>query len=276
MPIAEIKGFLLDMDGVLYHGERALPHAAEFMRLVSGRPHCFITNNPVLPPARVAEKLARLGIAKVDAAAIVTSAQATAAWLAREKADFRYFAVGGEGLHEALAAVGREDAEKADFVVVGEGALDFEAIVTGINLIFDNDARLVGTNPDGSVDAFRDGRHVVLPGGGALIAPFVEATGRQPIFIGKPNAPLYEMALARLGLAAGDCMMIGDRPDTDIVGAQRLGMKTALVRSGRFRPGKPLPHGMAPPDIDVTDLERLASVLREQWGVSGSSWCDSP
>ncbi len=89
-----IDAVLLDMDGVLYHGERALPDAASFMRRIAFLPHAFITNNPILPPAAVAEKLARLGFERPDPAQIITSAQATALHLAEQQPGFRYFAVG--------------------------------------------------------------------------------------------------------------------------------------------------------------------------------------
>ncbi len=257
-----IKGFLLDMDGVLYHGDHALPHAREFMAWLRAWPFCCITNNPTRSPSAVANRLARMGIHGVTPEQIITSAEATANWLAEKKPGFRYFAVGAAGLQEALARKGEESREDADFVVVGEGAIDHDDIVTGINLVLQRGACLVGTNPDASVDGSRDGERVVLPGGGALMAPFTLATGQDAVFIGKPEPGLYRMALQRLGLAPAECMMIGDRPDTDILGAQRLGMPTALVRTGRFAPGEPLPAGVEPPSIDVDSLLSLHHALR--------------
>jgi HAD superfamily hydrolase (TIGR01450 family) len=151
---------------------------------------------------------------------------------------------------------------RADVVVVGEGpGLDFEQLTVGINLILSRGARLVATNPDTAVDGVRDGRHVVLPGGGALVAPFAAATGVTPTFVGKPEPLLYEMSLEILGCTAGECMMIGDRPDTDIAGAERLGMWSALVRTGRFTPGRPWIEGMPPPDYDLNSLDDLIDAL---------------
>jgi len=256
---------LLDMDGVLYHGERALPGAEDLLRRLREVPHAFLTNNPILPPREVAERLYRLGLGRPDSRLVVTSAEATAAWLAREHPGFRYFAVGAEGLHRALRAEGVEDAENADFVVTGEGeGLDFASLTRGINLILKRGARLVATNPDTTVDATRNGEHLILPGGGALAAPFAKATGREPVFIGKPAPLLYEMAMARLGAEAGDCIMIGDRPDTDILGAARLGMRAALVRTGRFAPGEPYPPGLPAPTWDVDSLPDLIQVWAGQ------------
>lgn len=262
-----LKAILLDMDGVLYHGEQALPGAAAFLEAIAGIPHLFITNNPILPPQAVVARLRHLGLPAYDPADVLTSAQATARWLAREKPGFRYFAVGAAGLQQALAAVGTADAGQADFVVIGEGpGLEYESLTTGINLLIKGGARLVATNPDTTVDASRDGGHLILPGGGALVAPFAMASGQQPVVIGKPNPLLYEMAMARLGVCAGECLMVGDRPDTDIAGAARLGMHTALVRTGRFAPGEAWPAALPKAEIDVGDLRALLRQMTERWG----------
>lgn len=265
-----IPAFVLDMDGVLYHGESALPGAAEFLRRLAGCPLVFLTNNPVLPPAQVAERFERLGFERPDERLIVTSAEATASWLARQRPGFRYFAVGAEGLHLALRQHGGiEDEKRADYVVTGEGpGLDFASLTTGINLILNQRATLVATNPDNTVDATVDGKHVILPGGGALVAPFAAATGRQPVFVGKPAPLLYEMAMARLGVRAEDCIMVGDRPDTDIAGAAQVGMRTALVRTGRFAPGAAYPGGLPVPTWDARSLAELAARLVEA-GILG-------
>jgi NagD protein len=258
LPQRPIAALLLDMDGVLFHGGTPLPGAAAFLERIAGLPHLFVTNNPIRPPAEVAARLHAMGLGRPPASNILTSAEATARWLARERPGFRYFAVGAEGLHLALAEQGEPDAERADFVVVGEGpGLDFESLTTGINLILKRGARLVVTNPDNSVDDSRNGEHWVLPGGGALVAPFAVACDRRPVVIGKPEPALYEMAVERLGVPAADCVMVGDRPDTDILGAKRVGMRAALVRTGRFPPGADWPAGLPPPDWDVDDLTGL-------------------
>jgi len=259
----DVSAILLDMDGVLYHGEKAIPEAIGFMSAIEHLPHAFITNNPILPAKAVADRLERLGFRRPDEQQIITSAEATALWLSHQKPNFRYYAVGGEGLHMALRQHGEEDLQSADFVVIGEGAgIDYDAIATGVNLILKQGARLICTNPDHSVDAFIDGKHCVLPGGGALVAPFAIAAEVEPVFIGKPHALLYEIAMERLGVSPAHCLMVGDRPDTDIAGAAALGMKTALVRTGRFSPGAPLPDGLPTPDWDVDSLQALLAALQ--------------
>ncbi len=258
----KFKAILLDMDGVLYHGEKAIPEAVAFMNATASLPHAFITNNPILPAYAVADRLSRLGFQRPETSQIITSAEATALWLAQQCPNFRYYAIGAEGLHIALQQVGIEDHQAADFVVIGEGAgIDYESISTGVNLIIQQGARLICTNPDHSVDAHIDGQHRVLPGGGALVAPFAIAADVEPVFIGKPHGLLYQIAMQRLDVRADQCLMIGDRPDTDIAGAAALGMKTALVRTGRFLPGERLPKNLPKPDWDVESLSELLLLM---------------
>ncbi|MFE8033709.1 HAD-IIA family hydrolase [Thiohalocapsa marina] len=257
-----IRGLLLDMDGVLYHGDAPLPGALEFLQRIAGLPHVFVTNNPRRTPEEVAARLAAMGLPRPEPSLILTSAIATAERLALEKPGFSWFAIGEGGLEAELSRLGERDPEAADFVVVGEGpGIDFERLTLAINLVLQRGARLVVTNPDTSVDDTHDGRHRVLPGGGALVAPIAVACGVEPLVIGKPEPALFEMACRRLGLAPAHCVMIGDRPDTDIAGALRLGMRAALVRTGRFRPDEDWPEALPRPQWDLPDLPGLLHAL---------------
>jgi len=145
-----MTALLLDMDGVLYLGDRALPGAREFVAGLARHPHLFITNNPTRSPPEVAQRLSDMGFGGIHENRILTSAEATALWLGEQKPAFRYF------------------------------ALDYDTLTTGINLVLWEGARLVATNPDSSVDAWHRGRRRVLPGGGALMAPFEVATPGTP------------------------------------------------------------------------------------------------
>jgi NagD protein len=249
---------LLDMDGVLYRGDCAIPEARTFLRAIADYSYLLITNNSSTTPEALASKLARLGFPEVDPARILTSAIATAAFLHAEKPGFSYFSVGGNGLHEALRRYGTEGADEPDYVVVGEGeGLTYESLTLGINRLIDGKAKLIGTNPDPVLDGTRNGQAIVLPGGGALVAPFAAATGLEPLIIGKPERWLFIEALRRLNRSASEAIMIGDRPDTDIKGAARLGIATVLVRTGRFPPGMVYPNGLPKPDFDVNSLNEL-------------------
>lgn len=245
-----MTAFLLDMDGVLYRGDRVIDGAREFMAAIADRPHAFLTNNSSLTPATFRARLQRLGLLADPRAPLITSAIATAEHLHRTHPGFRYFAVGGHGLHAALHAVGKPSNERADYVVIGEGdGLDYQSLTRGGNLLLAG-ARLVATNPDANVD---DGSRV-LPGGGALAAPFEVMSGQKALVIGKPEPALYEAGMRALGVTPEDTIMVGDRPDTDIAGAARLGLRTLLVRTGRFRPGDTYPADLPPPTWDVNDL----------------------
>ena len=262
LSVNKFSAILLDMDGVLFHGNQALEHAIDFMDSILHIPHCFITNNPILSPQQVADKLEYLGFHRPDSESIITSGEATALWLSEQKKSFHFYAVGAQGLFDALNKFGHFDQQYADYVVIGEGAgIDYKSLTTGINLIIKQKAKLVSTNPDTTVDGVIDGKHIVLPGGGSLVAPFIAATGQQPVTIGKPFPLLYEMAFKKLGVKALDCLMIGDRPDTDIKGAAKLGMKTALVRTGRFLPNDLLPVDCPVPDWDVLNLHQLQQIF---------------
>lgn len=256
------SAILLDMDGVLFHGMNPIEGAIDFMRSIEHIPHIFITNNPIRLPEAMADKMAEIGFKRPEKRLIITAGEATAAWLCQQKPDFRFFAVGAKGLTKSLLKYGIEDPENADYVVIGEGeGIDYAVITTGINLILKQGAQLICTNPDTSVDAFYRGKRAILPGAGALVAPFIIATGQQPVIIGKPKPLLYEIALQELQVRAQDCLMIGDRPDTDILGAQLLGIQTALVRTGRFAPGETLPKELSPPDWDIDNLTQLKQLL---------------
>lgn len=264
---------LIDLDGVIIHGDRALPGAGELLRRLAGRPHAFVTNNPIRTPAEICDRLESLALPRPDPDRVVTSALATARYLSQWRPGFHYYAVGAEGLDIALRDVGTADPVAADVVVVGEGpGLDYETLTIGVNLILKRGARLVATNPDTTVDDTLDGHHRVLPGGGALVAPFAAATGVTPTVIGKPEPLLFEIGADLLGVPAARCLMLGDRPDTDIEGARRLGMWTALVRTGRFPPGATLERGGLSPDYDMDGLPALIEVLdRRHPGILGGS-----
>lgn len=259
MPLqSQPRAIILDMDGVLFHGEHVLPGAVDFLHNIAATPHLFLTNNPILLAEQVVQKFARIGLPEITAEMVLTSGEATARYLHNIHPGYSYFAVGADGLHRMLARYGTENSLDPDFVVIGEGpGLNYHSLQMGVNFVLKQGARLISTNPDLTVDAVEDGRHRVLPGGGALVAPFEAATGRKAVVIGKPNPLMFEMAIRQLGVAASECVMIGDRPDTDIAGATMIGMQTAMVRTGRFAVGESWPSELAAPDWDVSSLAEL-------------------
>ncbi len=221
---------LFDLDGVLYRGDEAVPSApptiaelrARGVRLV------FLTNNSSRTPEQVADKLRGVGI-DADPTEVVTSALATAELLS-ERGGGRAFVIGQDGVREALAGAGLEvldgEPETADLVVVGfDGGATYAKFKTAC-LLVQRGAKLVATNADASYPA-ADG---LWPGAGALLSVVTTTTGVVPEIVGKPFAPLFEAGLRRGG--GGRPLVVGDRLDTDIEGAARLGWDTMLVLTG--------------------------------------------
>lgn len=221
---------LFDLDGVLYRGEDAVPSApptlAELRR--RGVRPVFLTNNSSRTPLQVAEKLRGIGI-EAETGEVVTSALATAELLA-ERGGGRAFVIGQDGVREALSDAGIAivdgDPEEADLVVVGyDGGATYGSLKRA-SLLVQRGARLVATNADGSYPA-ADG---LWPGAGALLAVITTTTGAEPEIVGKPFAPLFEAGRRRGG--GGRPLVVGDRLDTDIEGAARLGWDSMLVLTG--------------------------------------------
>ena len=221
---------LFDLDGVLYRGEEAVPAAPPTLAELKKRGIrlVFLTNNSARTPEQVADKLRAMGIA-ADPNEVVTSALATAELLAR-RGGGRVFVIGEDGVREALAGAGLEilegEPETADLVVVGfDGGATYAKLKTAC-LLVQRGAKLVATNADGSYPA-ADG---LWPGAGALLSVITTTTGAEPEVIGKPFAPLFEAGLRRGG--GGRPLIVGDRLETDIEGAARLGWDTMLVLTG--------------------------------------------
>jgi glycerol-1-phosphatase len=229
--LAERYGCILfDLDGVLYRGEDAVPQAPPTMaelRRRGVRP-VFLTNNSSRTPRQVADKLRAIGI-EADPAEVVTSALATAELLA-ERGGGRAFVIGQDGVREALTDAGirvlEGEPEEADLVVVGfDGGATYGSLKRA-SLLVQRGARLVATNADASYPA-ADG---LWPGAGALLSVITTTTGAEPEIVGKPFHPLFEAGRRRGG--GGRPLVVGDRLDTDIEGAARLGWDTMLVLTG--------------------------------------------
>ncbi len=251
-------GFLIDMDGVVYRGDEAIPEAISFLEMIRDYPYLFLTNNSSTTPQAVLDGLVRLGIRHCGIENILTSAMATASYLQQVTPGFTYYAVGGPGLHAALAEYGTADEDAPDYVVVGEGeGLDYHAVTMGITMLLRGRSKLIGTNPDVNLDGTYNGRPAVLPGCGALIAPFQVGSGKEPLFVGKPSQVMYQQGLNALGRKPGEVFMIGDRPETDIKGAAQIGIRTILVTTGRFKRDDPYPGVTPKPDLIVNSLAEL-------------------
>ncbi len=223
-------GFIIDMDGVIYHGNRLLKGVAEFVSWLqdSGKQFLFLTNSSERSPKELQDKLARLGLT-VTQDHFYTSALATASFLASQKPGGTCYAIGEAGLINAMYEAGfsMNDANP-DYVILGDTrTYGFEKITRAVNLVRAG-AKLIGTNPDLTGPA-EDG---IVPSTGALMAPIELATGSRAYYVGKPNPLMMRQALKRLGVRREDAVIIGDRMDTDIIAGIEAEIDTVLVLSG--------------------------------------------
>lgn len=224
------KGYISDMDGVLYHGDILLPGVKEFVNWLKKekKSFLFLTNSSERTPRELQEKMARMGI-EVERSVFYTSALATAMFLASQRPRGSAYIIGEAGLINALYNVGYTiNSVDPDYVVVGETrTYSYEKIEKAVNLVL-NGARLIGTNPD-TTGPSESG---IVPATKALIAPIEVATGKKAYYVGKPNPLMMRSALKKLGVRREDALIIGDRMDTDIVAGIESEIDTALVLSG--------------------------------------------
>jgi 4-nitrophenyl phosphatase len=232
--LAGVRGVIFDMDGVLWEGDRPLPGMADLFRFLRERGIRMIlaTNNASRTLAQYQEKIARMGAA-VRGEEIITSSIATAEYLRKAaRPGDRVFVIGEDGLVEAVRSAGLEvaapDERQAQFVVCGmDRALTWEKLGTAtINL--HNGARFIGTNGDVTFPTERGITH----GNGAILAALAAASGRKPVVIGKPQPAILNAAVRRLSLPKSQVIAIGDRLETDILGAKNAGLRSVLVLTG--------------------------------------------
>ncbi|MFZ2338572.1 MAG: HAD-IIA family hydrolase [Bacteroidales bacterium] len=224
------SGFIIDMDGVIYHGNKLLPGIPEFLKWLesSGKKFLFLTNSSERSPRELHEKLLRLGI-DVGEEHFYTSALATAGFLASQKPNGSAFIIGDAGLIHALYSFGYTiNNVNPDYVVVGDTHnYNFESIQTAVNLVLKG-ARLIGANPDVSGPV----ENGIAPSTKALIAPIEIATGKKAYFVGKPNPLMMRIALKRLMVSREEAIVIGDRMETDVRCGLESEIDTLLVLSG--------------------------------------------
>lgn len=224
------QGYICDMDGVIYHGNRLLPGVKEFVDWLykENKRFLFLTNSSERSPRELQQKLARMGL-DVDESHFYTSALATAKFIRSQAPGGSAYVIGAPGLVNALydAGITMNDVNP-DYVVVGEtNSYNYNMIIKAVSLI-NNGARLVGTNPDLTGPS----EIGIIPSCRALVAPIELATGKKAYYVGKPNPLMMRTGLRLLDVHSEDAAMIGDRMDTDIVAGMESGLMSTLVLTG--------------------------------------------
>jgi len=260
----EIRSWLMDMDGVLVHEERAIPGAARFLSRLRelDLPFLVLTNNSMYTRRDLAARL-RAGGLEVPEESIWTSALATAQFLEDQRPGGSAFVVGEVGLTTALHQVGYTLSDRSpDYVVLGETrTYSFERITKAIRLIVDG-ARFIATNPD-NVGPSAEGP---LPATGSVAALVSRATGVDPYYVGKPNPLMMRSALNAIEAHSEHTAMIGDRMDTDVVAGLEAGLHTILVLTGVSTRELAERHPYRPSRI-VDSVADLAAELESEPGA---------
>lgn len=224
------SGFICDMDGVIYRGNRILEGVPEFINWMqdNGKKFIFLTNSPERTPQELSMKLERMGLT-ISADHFYTSAMATAEFIHSQAPGCTAYVIGEPSLTKAMYDLGiYMNDVNPDYVVLGETrTYCFEKIEKAIDLV-NKGAKLIGANPD-TVGILERG---VMPATGSLIAPIEIATGKKAYFVGKPNPLMLRHGLRRLGCHSEDVAFIGDRMDTDIICGIESNLDTVLVLSG--------------------------------------------
>lgn len=224
------KGFICDMDGVIYRGNTLLPGVKEFVAWLekNDKRFLFLTNSSERSPKELRQKLLRMGL-DVGEKHFYTSALATASFLSRQMPGCTAYVIGAPGLVNALydRGITMNDVDP-DYVIVGESATyNYEMISKAVSLVMQG-ARLIATNSDLTGPA----ESGLVPACRALVAPVELVTGKKAYFMGKPNPLMMRTGLRLLGVHSEEAVMVGDRMDTDIVAGTESGLTTVLVLSG--------------------------------------------
>ncbi len=245
MNLETIDSFIIDMDGVLWHGNNPIEGLVAFFETLrtSAMPFVLATNNASLTQQQYIDKIAKMGVAVV-ADEILTSSMATASYLAKhqDQDKRRAFVIGEEGLRQPLIAAGFTLTDLYQVNQIEKGITDQGAdiVVSGLDRKLTWDKLATATlNIRAGAQFYATNTDTTLPtelgevmGNGGTIAALEAATGVKAVSIGKPEPILYQQALATLGTQAENTVAIGDRLNTDILGAVNAGMRSILVLTG--------------------------------------------
>ena len=272
-PFSHINALIIDMDGVLWHGTQPMPGLTDFFKTLHDLqiPFILATNNASQTPEQYVSKLAKMGVT-ITNKQILTSGTATALYLSKQvnPTETRVFVVGEDGATQPLIDHGftltglyevnnDSDASKkgADIVVCGKDETLTWAKLATATLNIRAGAKFIGTNADTTLPT----EHGITHGNGAILAALEVATGVSPTIIGKPEPIIYQQALALLGVDPDKTVAIGDRLETDILGAVRTGIRSIMVLTG-ISTEDDLKESAYQPTWVMPDIRAITKALR--------------
>lgn len=260
--LADIRGFLLDMDGTIYLGKHLLPGAAEFISLLRENfKFLFLTNNSAQDRTAYRAKLAALGI-EVGEEKILTSGEATAIFLEKKDPGASVFILGTPALAREFSRRGFQVVDRngsPNYVVLGfDIGLTYQKLWDACDLIRAG-TDYIATHPDFNcpIDGGR-----LMPDAGSISALIEASTGRRPKVIGKPNQEMAEVALSRLQCPRREVAIVGDRLYTDIAMGAEAGLTSILLLSGETK-AEDISGSCYKPDYIFSSPAKLAQALAE-------------
>lgn len=254
-------GAIIDLDGTVYRGNELLPGADDGVASLraGGANVLFVSNKPIERRDRYSEKLDRLGV-PCDAVDVITSATVTADYLSRRHPDSVSYVVGEEPLRDELRAADlavTDNPDDASVVVASmDREFDYPTLSDALEAL-DNETLFVATNPDRTCPV-SDGE---IPDAAGMIGAIEGVTGHElDQLMGKPSETILEAATARLDVEAADCLVVGDRLETDIEMGNRAGMTTVLVLTG-VTDRKAVEDSPVTPDYVIDSLGDIGEVM---------------
>lgn len=260
--LKNVRLFLFDMDGTLYLGDRLFPFTLELLQTIrnTGRNYLFMTNNSSKSVVDYVKKLERLGVPATPAD-FLTSSQATAYYLKQHHPEATLYVCGTESLKAELREAGfrvSDRLDEIDCIVLGfDTELTFGKLEDVCRLLLTRELPYYATNPDvvcptefGSV-----------PDCGSVSVMIQNATGKLPLFIGKPSPLMPQLAMEKMGVTSAETAVVGDRIYTDIKSGLAAGAKAVLVMSGETTE-EILKASADQPDLVLPDCSAITEVLQ--------------
>lgn len=263
------RGVIIDLDGTVYVGYDLIDGVSDAIQTLrdSGFDLLFFSNNPIMDGEDYVEFLTGLGL-DVRPGEAISSGDVTVSHLLEHHADDEIFCIGADGLCDQLESAGLSVTENPDDgeVLVASWTADFEyRHLREALVVADTGAPFYGTDPDRTFQMAED---ETVPGSGAIIGSVAATIDREPDqILGKPSPASLDYATTHLGVDPGDCLVVGDRLDTDLRMGEQGGMETVLVMTGvtdRERMDRQLANGFAEPDHVIDSIASIEEALTDE------------